>query len=206
MSEQQEQQEKKVVSRNVAIVLGIICILLIATIGYFVVTNISAQNSYNNLRNQNEQLQSWLDGNETLLGSTRDYNTYLQNRVNELVANLNLNTSSICTYNNTKFSLPVFFGDYSGPAGTYALFLNAHDEINTGVVVVHVSSDFDIYVTITFKAYGYVFINERHLGMNGTAAFATLPTLNGATGISIEVYTNETAIPASAKVTIIYYY
>jgi hypothetical protein len=44
---------KKMVSRSVAIALGIICILLIAVIAYFSITGISAQNSYNDLKNQN---------------------------------------------------------------------------------------------------------------------------------------------------------
>jgi hypothetical protein len=45
--------EKKFIGRNVAVALGIICILLIAVIAYFSITGISAQNSYNDLKNQN---------------------------------------------------------------------------------------------------------------------------------------------------------
>ena len=47
-----ETKPKKMVSRNVAIALGVICIVLVALIAYFTVTGISAQNSYNNLQNQ----------------------------------------------------------------------------------------------------------------------------------------------------------
>ena len=50
--------EKKVVNRNIAIALGIICIILIALIAYFTVTGIPAQSSYNNLQDQNKQLQN----------------------------------------------------------------------------------------------------------------------------------------------------
>jgi cell division protein FtsB len=78
--------EKKVVGRSVAIALGLVCILLIALIAYFTVTGISAQNSYNNLKDQNKQLQTWLDGNETLLNQTQANNTNLQNQVNSLTA------------------------------------------------------------------------------------------------------------------------
>jgi cell division protein FtsB len=76
--------EKKMVRRSVAITLGIICILLIAVIAYFSIIGISAQNSYNNLQNQNKQLQMWLDGNETLLSQTQANNTNLQNQIDSL--------------------------------------------------------------------------------------------------------------------------
>jgi hypothetical protein len=65
--------ERKVVRRNIAIALGIICILLIAVIASFSITGISAQNSYNNLQKQNKQLQSWLDDNKTLLNQTQTW-------------------------------------------------------------------------------------------------------------------------------------
>jgi hypothetical protein len=84
--------EKKMVSRNVAIALGIICIVLVAVIAYFTVTGISAQNSYDNLQNQNRQLQKSLAGNETLLGQTETwldsnityYNAQITNLTNQL--------------------------------------------------------------------------------------------------------------------------
>jgi cell division protein FtsB/DNA-binding HxlR family transcriptional regulator len=83
-----ETKSKKVVGRSVAIALGIICILLIAFIAYFSITGISAQNSYNNLQNQNKQLQTWLDGNETLLNQTQANNTNLQNQIDSLNSNV----------------------------------------------------------------------------------------------------------------------
>jgi len=69
------------VSRNVAMALGIICIILIALIAYFTVTGVSAQNSYNNLQNKNKQLQTWLDGNITSYNSTI---TSLDSQINQL--------------------------------------------------------------------------------------------------------------------------
>jgi len=53
-----EIKPKKTVSRNVAVALGIVCILLIAIIAYFSVTGNSAQNSYNNLQNSYNNLQN----------------------------------------------------------------------------------------------------------------------------------------------------
>ena len=86
-----EPKPKKIVSRSVAITLGTICIVLVALIAYFTVTGISATNSYNNLKDQNKQLQTWLDKNETLLNQTQADNNNLQNEV----ASLNRTISSL---------------------------------------------------------------------------------------------------------------
>ena len=75
---------KKIVGKSVALVLGLICIVLIAFVAYFAVAGISAQNSYNNLQNQNKQLQTWLDGNRTLLDQTQVNDTNLQGQINSL--------------------------------------------------------------------------------------------------------------------------
>ena len=89
--------EKKMVSRNVAIALGIICILLIAITAYFSVTGISAQNSYNNLQNQNNQLRTWLNGNETLLNQTQ---TWLDDNVTTYNSQINSLDSQVANLQN----------------------------------------------------------------------------------------------------------
>jgi hypothetical protein len=48
--------ERKMVRRSVAVALGIICIILIAFVAYFTVTDISEQNSINNLQSQVKDL------------------------------------------------------------------------------------------------------------------------------------------------------
>lgn len=79
-----ETKPKKVVGRSVAIALGIICILLIAGLGgalayYTTIVHdkdktISSQNSQIlSLGNQKNQLQTWLDGNLTLLDQTETW-------------------------------------------------------------------------------------------------------------------------------------
>lgn len=77
------------------------------------------------------------------------------------------------------------------------------DKAYIGIAVVHISSNYDTYVTTTFSSHGYEFINERHVGMNGTAAFATLPSDSG---IFITIDTNVTNTGATANVTITYFY
>jgi hypothetical protein len=94
-----ETRTKKIVGRSVAIALGIICIVLVACIGgaitYYtsVVSDkdktISSQNSQiSSLGNQKNQLQTWLDGNETLLNQTQTNNTYLQKQIDSLNSNV----------------------------------------------------------------------------------------------------------------------
>jgi hypothetical protein len=75
-TEPSETRPKKMVSRNVAIALGIICIVLIGSLAYFVVTNNSAQNTAQNTINS---LQSQLkDLNDTVwLAKSTDWITNL---------------------------------------------------------------------------------------------------------------------------------
>jgi len=67
----QQTRPNRRIGKSVAIALGLICVVLIAFTAYFAVAGISAQNSYVNLQKQNNQLQTWLTGNETLLGETQ---------------------------------------------------------------------------------------------------------------------------------------
>jgi len=86
----------KIARKGVLIALGIICILLVGSLAYFVVADNSAQNnSYNNLENQNKQLQKWLNGNETLLNQTQTGNANLQNQVASLNSTINSLTSEV---------------------------------------------------------------------------------------------------------------
>lgn len=73
--------EKKVVGRNVVIALGIICIVLIAGLAGILVILNGANSQITSLHNQNQQLQVWLEGNETLLNQTNDQVTSLLNQI-----------------------------------------------------------------------------------------------------------------------------
>ena len=78
--------EKKVVSRNIAIALGIICIILaVSLVGAIAdYTSIITTKDY-----QINQLQTWLSGNETLLNQTQKW--------------LNGNKTLLSVYNNLTF-------------------------------------------------------------------------------------------------------
>lgn len=199
-----ETKPKKVVGRNVAIALGLICILLTAFIAYFSITSISAQNSYNNLQNQNKQLQTWLDGNETLLNQAQTNNTNLQNQINQLnatIANLekvaNLqestviaqdysvaippNSSTVIVSNNTVLpeGAPVLYFNGSVPIGSYHI---DHVDINyAGYIVVEFLFSPNSTVELEYSSNGVNYsstVNFEGLngGLNGSARFPVLPT------------------------------
>ena len=173
MSEIQTNRIKsnKMVSRKVAIALGIICIVLVALIAYFTVTGISATTSYNNLQNQNKQLQTWLIGNETLLNQTETNDTLLQNQntnltsqVNDLTSALYLEESTVWVDNQSLSQLPNsstemdFFDDYAG-----------YVSVNV------TSTTFTTYVEAIYSAHGIDYDNRVIVGINGTAIFPVLP-------------------------------
>jgi hypothetical protein len=90
-----ETTPKRVVRRSVAMALAMMCIVLVAGTGGAIIyytsaandkdKTISSQNSQiSSLGNQKNQLQTWLDGNETLLNQTQANNTYLQEQIDSL--------------------------------------------------------------------------------------------------------------------------
>jgi archaellum component FlaF (FlaF/FlaG flagellin family) len=202
---------RKTVNRNVAIALGIICIMLVALITYFTVTGISTQNSYNNLQNQNRQLQTWLDGNETVLNQTQTWltgnetllsqtqadNINLQKQVNNQDAILNLNDSTIWVDNETV-------SEETGVMGEGALYEWTFSADYAGYVTVDLSASTDTIVGIAYSAYGVNYLSPNtDIGTNGTLTFPVLPCpsikVGLAGGVSFLGIDTET-------VTITYYY
>jgi cell division protein FtsB len=189
--------EKKMVGRNVAMALGIVCIILMALIAYFTVTGISAQNSYNNLQDQNKQLQTWLDENETLLTQTQANNTNLQDQMDNLTSILNLKKSSVW-YNGTleinHLPLePTMLYENAPYAGSVSVYASSLPTSETVVVLSFYSEAVDV----------------RHqemvnVGSNGTAVFPVLPDPSMSiyfAGLDLVFNTSRTA-----DVIITYYY
>jgi predicted PurR-regulated permease PerM len=174
--------EKKMVSRSVAIALGLVCIVLIAFIAYFTVTGISAQNSYNNLQNQNKQLQTWLEGNITSL----------QSQINNLTNIVNLANSTVWVNDQTVEQGAGSFNTWTETAN-YA-----------GYVVVWVSSS--AVVEVIYSAYGasfnqtQVISGTQVISAGYTAVFPLLPCSDITVGVG-NVLSSATEI-----VTITYYY
>jgi DNA-binding transcriptional ArsR family regulator/cell division protein FtsB len=175
---------KKATGRNVAIALGLICIVSIALIAYFAVAGISAQNRYNNLQNQNKQLQTWLNGNETLLNQIGANNTNLQNQVNDLTSILNLEESTV--WDNQTINQP---------ANSYTEMY--FDATYAGYVSVDVTSSTTdtTYVEVLYNAHGINYGNKITVGTNGTAVFPVVPALFS----SVLIQWNNTAVSTSSS-------
>jgi chaperonin cofactor prefoldin len=103
-----EKQEKKVVGRNVAIALGIICVILaVGLVG--VIANytsiisekdnsiVTKDSQIQTLTSQKNQLQTWLDGNETLLSQTQ---TWLDGNITYYNSQINSKNSQITSLQN----------------------------------------------------------------------------------------------------------
>jgi cell division protein FtsB len=215
---------KKMVSRNVAMALGIICIILIAFIAYFTVTGISAQNSYDNLQNQNKQLQTWLDGNETLLNQTQVSNTNLQNEIDLLnsniteLQNLMSNVTEILTLkqstvwvDNQTVSQPInsstswtFPASYAGylliEVDVPPIVVNGTPILNTGIVE-------GVYLRVNYTFEYQIYDEQDALGGIGmTAYFQVMPTNIGITVGNTNILGISTVTPVTETVTITYYY
>jgi hypothetical protein len=174
--------EKKMVSRNVAIVLGIICVLLVAIIAYFSIIGISAQNSYNNLQNQNKQLQA--------------NNTNLQNEINNLTDALNLQESTVWVDGGTVniMNSPPTYEENASFAGYVAFQVSTQNNVSAEVEV-------------SYFSHGVNYANSIVVGSSGTAVFPVLPS----SSISIYIFQGGGSIyyltgPLYATVTITYYY
>jgi len=113
--------EKKVVGRNVAIALGIICIVLVASLVGAIAnyTSIIAtrDSQISTLTSENNQLQTWLNGNITYYQWRIASLQTLINSLNALISNLNDTIDSLTKYffvQDPNFTTPldknVFWG------------------------------------------------------------------------------------------------
>jgi hypothetical protein len=128
-----ETKPKKMVRRSVAVALGIICIILVAGLGVVLYMGYSptATNSVSSLQDKINQLQSWLDGNKTLLNQTQtwlegnitNYNSQISDLQNE-IASLN------STYNDYVASHQHPNSDYNSLQSTYNNYVNDHSYTN----------------------------------------------------------------------------
>jgi hypothetical protein len=149
--------EKKMVRRSVAVALGIICIILVASLAETLVVLDGANQQNTNLQNQNKQLQTWLDGNETLLNQTQDNNTNLQNIVN-------LNESEVVWTENNIVYLEPFPKLVLGPY-EYAGYIS---------VKISATADTSVELNYTFQSLNYT--SQVDCGTNGTAIFPVMPS------------------------------
>jgi hypothetical protein len=192
--------EKKVVRRNLATALGIVCIILAVSIsGIAVVLK-------NNIAQYNDYVSSH---------SHSDYdfnvvNSSLYNAMaglNRLTGILNLENSTT-VYSNTEIQLPANFSTQPN-IGEYGLDSSPHFGEYAGIAYVNVTSSSrnDTYVNVTYanaKIFDpeFRYTSETDVGTSGTVAFPVLP----ADFINIRIGVRDTSINAYANVTITYRY
>jgi len=216
-----ETKPKKMVSRNVAVALGIICIILVALIAYFTVTGISAENSYNNLQNQNKQLQTWLDGNETLLNQTQTWlggnGTLLNETQSWLEGNITFYTSQMTNLQNQVYNLTsivnlsnstVWVDDQtiSQPASSYTLWTFSAIYAGYVSVLVNTSTVAGTHVRVVYSSYGVNFNQDIVVNASNTAENTAVFPLLPSSSIQVEVGNVNVSVGATETVTITYYY
>jgi len=196
--------EKKVVGRNVAIALGIICIIVaVGLVGPIIIgkdNTIATKDSLIQiLTSQKNQLQAWLDGNETLIdylnaqiNSLNSQITNLQNQVNDITDIANLAKSMIWV-NDQTVSQPAYSYTYWTCSASYAGYVS---------VWVQTSSASDTRVRVIYSSHGVNYDGEIGVGSGGTAVFPLLPSSN----IEIRVGNHNLFSGATETVTITYHY
>jgi predicted PurR-regulated permease PerM len=180
---------KKVVSRNVAIALVIISIvLLVGLVGAMLnyTSIIGGKDSQTQtLTNQKNQLQTWLQGNKTLLNQTQ---TWLQG--NNSIANLTTSTIWVASKN---VSIQASSESVWNFTANYAGYISVQ-------VTGNPSTTGNFYVRVTYSSHGVNYDNQIYAGISGTAVFPVLPA-----SIKISIGNLGTAV-ANATVTMMYYY
>jgi len=201
--------EKKMVTRSVAIGLGIVSIILAAgLVGIFAYyipllddrdSTISSLNT--RIADKDYQIQ---------IKNTQINN--LQTQVNNLYSALAFNESEV-VFNTSALEPPYNLGSdmpanlTSGYAwGEIGLDGDPQFGLYPGMALVHVSSNYDAYVTTNFTSQGHYFISRIHVGMNGTAAFVIAPPDDSDSGIDITIDAPDIVPGATANITVTYIY
>lgn len=171
--------EKKVVNRNVAIGIGVLCIVLLVTMVGLVVDYASL---LNNKDSQIADLQSQVK--------------FDNSTIDRLTAIVNLSNSTVWV-NNESINQPA--GNISN---TYTSW--SYSVSYAGYVVVDVlsSSNSNTYVELEYSWNGVDYDNTVNVGSGGSAWFPVLPANN----ICVRVINNNFFASASETVTITYWY
>jgi cell division protein FtsL len=140
--------EKKVVSRTVAIGLGIVCIiLLVGLVGAFLVHSSMIDNKNNKISDLNQQLTS------------------LSLQVADLTSITNL-TKSTVWLNFKNASIQAGYENVWNFISTHAGYIS--------VQIFSLTAD-NIYVRVNYDSHGVNYDNQINVGMGGTAVFPVLP-------------------------------
>jgi len=210
MGKMVERTGQKVVNRRVALVLGMICILLVAAlVAVIVVYKPMASTS---------ALESQLAEKDSTISSLNSSVAALQNLVSRYVRYFNESYSNASDYDSEIASLNAQIAvlnnylnlnasDYmlnsqavSQEANNYTSF--SFDTPIAGYVIVNVqSSSSTAYVEVLYSAFGVNYDDSQNVGTSGTAAFPLLPGT-----IEIRIGNTDTSGTVTGTVTATYYY
>jgi hypothetical protein len=178
--------EKKVVGRNVAIALGIICIILIVGLGgamaYYTMTINDKNATYDSYTSTHSHTNSEYD----LL-------------FNQMVG-LQIHYDNIVTLG--AYTIWVDSETVNQPAGSYWSFSNMAYYAGYISVWIKTSTTDNTYARVIWSAYGIDYDETITIGTNGTANFLVLP----AKSIEIRVGNTNLIDEATETVTITYRY
>ncbi len=172
-----EMSEKKVVNRDIAIGIGVLCVVLLAALvgAVFIYTSM-----LNNKDSQIADLQSQVEfGNST---------------IDRLTAIVNLSNSTIWVNNES----------INQPAGNSSYTSWSFSVSYAGYVVVDVPSSSipNTYVELSYSWNGVNYDNTVNVGSGGSARFPVLPADN----MGVRVINKNLSTGASETVTITYWY
>jgi hypothetical protein len=140
--------ERKVVGRNVAIALGIICMILAVGL-------VGAVANYTSI----------ISGKENTIASLNSQIANLQNQVNDLNSIINLEKSTVWVDDQTV----------SQPAGSYTYWTVSASYAGYVSVWVQTSTTDNTYVRVIWSSHGVNYDHSITVGVSGTAVFPILP-------------------------------
>ncbi|MBO3800993.1 MAG: hypothetical protein QW314_00370 [Thermoproteota archaeon] len=181
--------EKKVVDRNVAIALGIICVLLAVGVG-------AVTNYYTSIISEKDNtiasLKSQIASKDSQISWLNSQITNLENQVNDLNSIINLEKSTVLVYDQTV----------SQPAGSYTYWTVSASYAGYVSVWVQTSTTDKTYVRVIWSSHDVYYDHSITVGVSGTAVFPILP----ASSIEIIVGNLNWLSGATETVTITYHY
>jgi uncharacterized coiled-coil protein SlyX len=187
--------ERKVVSRNIAIALGVICVILVACLVWTLSYYTSIINEKDRRISELESVITWLSNTlrnlEDRMHNLTSQVNNLQNRVNELNSIANLEKVEVIVNRETV----------NQPAGGYTSWRFGVGYAGYIVVRVHSSTTHNTYVRVIWSSHGVNYDNIIYVGTSGEAVFPVLPAY-------IEVRVGNTNLfgGATETVTITYHY
>lgn len=208
--------EKKMVTRSVAIGLGIICIILVVGfVGAFAIympalaransltSSLQTQNSQlqiqlngnvsqnANLQSENSQLQTWLDGNKIDFQNYENSHSHSDSEYNSLqtIANLGEQQTILNQYTTNQ------------GANTHSLVTGFKANYAGYLYISLTSTTSNAYVIIEYWFQGQLFSFTKTLGTSGGAFFILMPS-------DIAIYAGNTNLlnGATDTITATYYY